>query len=610
MKQKSKPGKEIKKLRVFDVLARAFKKAVSNFLPLAGIAAVSFLPGLLYMLSSGIGKGGSFIIYIFFLLPVIYLISIVFSLLFSSLLLYAGYLSYEGKKIDYKVLFSLILKRWYKLLAAMAMSGVIAAAGFLLLLPGIYFLVSFAFVSLAALSEKDDVKPLHYSMEAVKGNFLPVLALLALVSLPVIVLTAVIYKLSVIPGSHSLFPVFVPVFMAVSVFASVAIGGMYSELKKIRKQALGSKSLLGSNDNAGCLISVAAAFVAAGAAGAVFMVMYQAKTGSGSAWPEIKPVCSRLEIEAGEGVFSKKMLWQDEHTDVIYDAAQLSGNQKGLIIASDRKLFITDEKMNEVKRSQYYQEKMCRPLELTDIDGDGMPELLKSTTRERYIIAMNTAGEEVFRYRAEKDTLGYASFGDLDGDGSGEFAINFHNRGRIDIVSWDGKIAREINEKPEGMVYMTDYDNDGKDELLFKDKKGNLILAGGDGKIINSCVPVKGPYYFFPVSWTGADKKCIMIPQQGKLLIFDYFGVKKMELQDSSIYGRGNVRALLITEKDKNEYLAVIVNRYDSTSLMIFRYSGGLEYKEKLNGNYTALSAYKNGFIIGGEGRVYYYERK
>ncbi len=604
-----RPGKN--KISVARILKQSMARYADNFLP------VFFITLLIFIISSipygailAVRASGAYSWLRWF--PAAYLLIIPLIIYLAAVQTYACYLAYNGDGIDLALVFREGLRKIFKFFVSSGLAGLLMLGGLILLiLPGLYFMFAMMFVGMAVMVEKNGTRPIVFSLEIIKGNFGKMLQAVGLIFIPMVLFEAVlfltIHSKSAVIIQLGLLLLYAPAQGAIMTF----MAGMYTELRKARMSVLKSrdtaKKITGANYGVGCLVLIAVAAVAASVAGAAGYLY--SKKGFPAQASKVISECSDYGASTGGDKFKKQQIWQDEYLDLVFDMA-LVGKGTGheaLVLTSNEHAYFISKGLKTESISAYF-DKMCLPVLITDLDNDGYPEFIKNSTREKFIVIMSASGKKKFSVRNDADTTAFASWGDLNGDGKQELAINYEKYGRIDFFTADGAKYDSIKAKAIGRVYIVRY---GKtNALLYKNDSGKLVLSETNGTAINTAELVEKDYTFYPTAWFGKGAGFILVPSEKNVKVLDYSGHIAINLGSDEWWADRKCAGLVFTGRYGKEYFALLEKSYTRSSLSIYTSAGGIVYREQLKGSYQAMMNYEDGFIIAGEGRIFKYSEK
>lgn len=148
-----------------------------------------------------------------------------------------------------------------------------------------------------------------------------------------------------------------------------------------------------------------------------------------------------------------------------------------------------EETVLEDEDSRVFHKAMC-------VDGDGLEGLLTIGATDAHLKlwrfnAGEWQGESLYEgsYGGKFDRLRDVEIGDVDGDGVAELVIATHDQGVVVVVEREGDAwrAREVFKKPDTFVHeieLGDVDGDGKLEIYATPSKPNRADASQDGEIL------------------------------------------------------------------------------------------------------------------------------
>lgn len=134
--------------------------------------------------------------------------------------------------------------------------------------------------------------------------------------------------------------------------------------------------------------------------------------------------------------------------------------------------------------------KIYAPPLVTDLDGDGRPEIIVPASRAQRLLCLNGAGEVQWEFALDDDNAdgfhGAVSAVDYDGDGQKE--VFFLTRGgTAGCLDAEGRLIWRVYLDDE-MDYtgpvLTDINGDGRVEILFGSESGTLYCLSDTGEIL------------------------------------------------------------------------------------------------------------------------------
>jgi hypothetical protein len=209
------------------------------------------------------------------------------------------------------------------------------------------------------------------------------------------------------------------------------------------------------------------------------------------------------------------------------------------------------------------------------------------------------------------------SSGDIDGDGTTEFAVGFNGGDGVHLLDESGK---KIWNKSDGNVWhieLVDANRDGKLVIVHSNAAGQLTVRDRQGDIISRAKTA--PYFsdFSICRWpTKKDREYALLAEDDTIWLFDFDGKSVKQYRAPNCGSLGEVKGTSFsTGVEGSEYFAVIVNfsNWKRSNLYIYDSSGELKYHEILPEASAAITAFsldstdQEALLVGGEGRVWKY---
>ena len=124
-----------------------------------------------------------------------------------------------------------------------------------------------------------------------------------------------------------------------------------------------------------------------------------------------------------------------------------------------------------------------------DIDLDGYSDII-ATSKSQHLVAFNMGGDIKFDYDAESWLMGSPAVGQLDSDPELEIVVGGYSSGnrRIYAINHDGTDVSgfpvDVGERIIVGVALHDFNNNGKDDIVFGSDSDNIHLMHDDGTIV------------------------------------------------------------------------------------------------------------------------------
>ena len=300
-------------------------------------------------------------------------------------------------------------------------------------------------------------------------------------------------------------------------------------------------------------------------------------------------------------------------TDIVWGELDPKPGLELGIAGTDGAVFA--DKSASVKSSVNYGGNFDR-VTIIDVEGDGICEFIDRGSWASKAALIDHKGRTLWRYGGMPGVDDMAA-GDVDADGIKEFAVGFNGGGGVDLVDRNGK--KRWN-KPDGNVWhveMVDMDDDGRDEIVHSNARGDITIRDSMGDTVFSESP--GPYFSsfslvrFP---TETSQQYLLQAEDDYTWLFDFNAksVRKLPAPDCGDLG-DPFGAPVTLVKGKPPYLAVLVeyNNWNRSALYVYDPGGKLVYQEVIPEDCAAIAALAldnsgtEALLIGAPGKVLKY---
>ncbi len=321
-------------------------------------------------------------------------------------------------------------------------------------------------------------------------------------------------------------------------------------------------------------------------------------------------------VVAGASVLSKSLFVQDHRlgpvTDVFIGA---EGMHPRIIVAGSRGAAFLGDRGRSVS-TVVFSGRAGR-VQIKDVDGDGVVEFVNRGEWAIDPSLIDHNGNTVWTYGSGVDDM---ASGDMDGDGTAEYAVGFNGGAGVHFLNKDGKLVSKLSDGNVWHVEIVDTNRDGLAEVVHSNAAGHMIIRDREGKIIRQIKP--NPYLaeFSLVGWPRqTDPEYVLLSSAGTIWILDFDGkvVAEFPAPLSPEYG-GFARGVpVMLQVGQPDCLAILVtlSHWQRSILYLYDPSGALVYQEILEGNGSAVAVLpteegdRETLLIGGEGKVWQYRQ-
>jgi hypothetical protein len=208
---------------------------------------------------------------------------------------------------------------------------------------------------------------------------------------------------------------------------------------------------------------------------------------------------------------------------------------------------------------------------------------------------MDHAGEIIWKYAGQGDSIDDTAVGDLKGDGKLAFVAGFNGGAGIHLLDQAGK---KIWEKPDSNVWhveMVDANDDGALEIVHSNASLQLTVRNRQGDIISRHKPTPYFAHFSLVAWPGrTSKKRILVSEAKSIWLLDFDGKQIAKYDAPHCHSLGNTRGTLVRlKRNEAEYFAVIVEypHWNRSILFVYDPSKELVYQENIPDTCASIAA-------------------
>jgi len=324
-------------------------------------------------------------------------------------------------------------------------------------------------------------------------------------------------------------------------------------------------------------------------------------------------------VSLGEGLLSKRVFVKDDQLGPVTDikAGKLDpAPGVGIGIAGSAGALFVDGK-GDPKARVTFRTKAAR-VDILDLGAGGACEFMNRGSWRSDASLMRHDGRVTWTYGGPQGVNDMAA-GDVNGDGKPEFAVGFNGKGGIHLLRADGEMIWKQADGNVWHVEMVDVNGDGHLEILHSNFEGRLLARDAEGKVTMQCQPDVYVNRFSLCSWPAQRKgQLILAAGQRTLSLLTLGGatVSTLEAPDAEHVISAEATPITVQPNDP-PYLAVVVTllpSWERSVLYLYEPTGGLVYREVLEGSAQAISAQRladdqtETLLVGGEGQVWAYK--
>jgi hypothetical protein len=256
-------------------------------------------------------------------------------------------------------------------------------------------------------------------------------------------------------------------------------------------------------------------------------------------------------------------------------------------------------------------------VDIVDVEGDHICEFMNRGAWgcDASLIAHN--GKTLWTYGRTPGVDDMCA-GDIDGDGTLEFAVGFNGGGGVHLLDGNGKMRWRQSDGNVWHVEMADTDGNGSLEIVHSNAAGQITVRDGYGKILSRARPAAYFSGFSLCRWPSkTDRQYALLSGKDAIWLFDFQGrtVARFDAPGSPFLGQARGLPVLI-KRGAPEYLAVLVElkNWDRSIMYVYDPKGSIVYQEILPeacASIAAIALDKSGaesILVGGKGEVWEYK--
>jgi hypothetical protein len=331
-------------------------------------------------------------------------------------------------------------------------------------------------------------------------------------------------------------------------------------------------------------------------AGAFLYYKVQPGIREAKAQAEAKQKMLQPRLIEGEGKFERRAFYRGEGVGSISQiTVGWPADREGADIAAvgNQGVDFVDWAGHVKKQVRFSIEQRCSVV-VARIDPSGEYGYL--TREESWAVPatlFDKEGHVAWRSSAALPGVDDSAPGNMHGDGRLSVVIGYNGDGGVALLDAQGKTLWKKEEGNVWHVEMLDTNEDGREEIIHSNAKGQLLVRNGDGNVVGQYLPSFYVSHFTLTRWGGETRPShILVPIsafrdaccKSELILLDANGKELRELESPLGEFFNRMSATPIRFGKKADYFAVLKNDFSSERSMLLLYGedGQIVYQEIL----------------------------